>query len=148
MPNEKWEMRLALRNYRLLTADRRSFFADELIRKLKLIQIAINSSSRHQLIVRSHVHHSPAIKHDDFVGAMNRREPMGDHNSRSSPHQIRESSLDQPLGLGIERRGRFIEHQYRRVLQDSAGDCHPLTLPTGQLNTSFADQRLVAPAIY
>ena len=76
---------------------------------------------------------------------MNRRQPMSNHDGRSTLHQIRERPLDQPLGLRIERRGCLIKHEYRRVLQDGAGDCHSLTLPTGQLNTSFTDQRLVAP---
>ena len=43
-----------------------------------------------------------------------------------------EGPLDQHLGARIERRGRLIEDQHRRVGQRSAGQRHELPLSCGQ----------------
>jgi hypothetical protein len=50
----------------------------------------------------------------------------------------RSSVLDVPLGLGVERRGRLVEKQDRRVLQERAGDAHALLLAARQLQPAFA----------
>ena len=36
---------------------------------------------------------------------------MGDDDARAAMHQTPERLLDQPLGFGIDVRGRFVEHQ-------------------------------------
>jgi predicted amidohydrolase len=46
------------------------------------------------------------------------------------------------LGLGIERRGRFVEDQDRRVLQEHARDRQPLLLAAGQFDAALADDRV------
>ena len=43
-------------------------------------------------------------------------------------HQAIERLLHQRLAFGIERRGRLVEQQDRRVLQDGAGDGDALAL--------------------
>src|SRR5207344_2779542 len=48
----------------------------------------------------------------------------------------------------VERRGRLIEHQDRRVLEDDARDRDALPLSAGELDAALADLRLVAvPAL-
>ena len=59
-------------------------------------------------------------------------------------HQVRERVLHEQLGLGVERRGRFVEDQDRRVLQERARDREPLPLPAGQALPALADRRVVA----
>ena len=56
----------------------------------------------------------------------------------------RQRLLDQPLRLGIEGRGRLVEDQDRRVLEQRAGDRQPLPLAAGQPLSALADRRLVA----
>ena len=48
------------------------------------------------------------------------------------------------LGLVVERRGRFVEHQDRRVLEQRAGDGDALALAAGEALAELADHRVVA----
>src|SRR3546814_14557889 len=52
-----------------------------------------------------------------------------DLQSRAVAHQAFERFLHQPLALGVERRGRFVEQQDRRITQQRARDRDPLALP-------------------
>ena len=55
--------------------------------------------------------------------------------------------LDRGLDLGIERRGRLVQHQDRRILDDHAGDGDALALTAGQLHAALAHMRLeLAPS--
>ena len=54
--------------------------------------------------------------------------------------------LDRRLDLAVQRRGRLVQHQDRRVLQDHPGDGDPLALAAGQLDPALADMRVVAAA--
>ena len=47
---------------------------------------------------------------------------------------------------GIERRGRLVEHQDRRVLQDHPGERDALALAAGQFDAALADMRVEAGA--
>src|SRR3546814_7638033 len=59
-----------------------------------------------------------AVLHDgDAVGALDRRQPMRDHQRGEALHELVERRLDHELGFGIERRSRFVKDQARRVLQ-------------------------------
>ena len=59
-----------------------------------------------------------------------------------------ELALDGGLDLGIEGRGRLVQHQDRRVLQDHPGQRDPLTLPARKFYPALADMRVVAvPAV-
>ena len=58
-------------------------------------------------------------------------------------HQVGECLLHEPLGFGVERRGRFVEDEDRRVLEDRPRDRQPLPLPAGQALAAFADPRIV-----
>ena len=59
---------------------------------------------------------------------------------RSAADQV-ERRLDLLLGVGVERRGRLVEDQDRRRLEDGAGDRHALLLAARQLQPALADHR-------
>ena len=59
----------------------------------------------------------------------------------AAPHQIVERRLDGALAFGVQRAGRFVEQQDRRILQDGAGYGEPLALAAGQLHAEIADRR-------
>ena len=50
-----------------------------------------------------------------------------------------ERRLDFALGVDVERRGRLVEDQDRRRLQDGAGDGDALLLAAGELQAALAD---------
>ncbi len=48
------------------------------------------------------------------------------------------------LAVGVEHRGRFVEDQDGRILEEGAGEGDPLTLPAGQADALVADECVVA----
>ena len=72
------------------------------------------------------------------------REAMGDDERRAAVHQAVERLLHQRLALGIERGGRLVEQQHRRILQDGAGDGDALALAAGKRDAALADLGVVA----
>ncbi len=68
------------------------------------------------------------VEHDQPVQRRDRRQSVGDGDHGASLHQAFERLLDRRLRLGVERRGGFVEHQDRRVLQDHPGDGDALAL--------------------
>ena len=67
---------------------------------------------------------------------------MCDRDHRALFHQPGELLLDRRLDLGIERRGRLVEHQDRRVLQNHAGEGDALALAARQFDAALADMRV------
>ena len=69
---------------------------------------------------------------------------MRDRDRRPPLGQPLERLLDEPLGLRVERRGRLVEHQDRRVPQHGARDRHALLLAAREAVAALADDGLVA----
>ena len=86
------------------------------------------------------------VEHDQPVERGDRRQPVGDGDHRLAFHQPVEIVLDRRLDLRIERRGRLVEDQDRRILEHHAGDRDALALAAGQLDAALADMRVVALA--
>ena len=59
-------------------------------------------------------------------------------------HQVFERDLHQPFAFGVERAGRFVEQQDRRVAQDRAGDRDALALAARERDAAFAQEGVVA----
>ena len=55
-----------------------------------------------------------------------------------------ERLLDRLLGAAVERAGRLVQDQDRRVLEQGAGDRDALLLAARQLEPALADHRLIA----
>src|SRR4051812_6091106 len=67
-----------------------------------------------------------AIEHDDLVGVDDGGEAMGDHDGGAAAAHLFQRALDLLLGAGVERAGRLVEQQDVRILENGAGDRHPL----------------------
>ncbi len=83
----------------------------------------------------------PVLEHEDRVGAAHGGQAVGDDERRAVAHQRRQRVLHELLGFGVERRGRLVEDQDRRVAQQRAGDRQPLPLPARQALAALADLR-------
>ena len=70
----------------------------------------------------------PLIEDDDLIGVSNRRKPMGDDEDRPPCHQSIHALLDNRLGVGVDRAGRLIQHEYRWVGDDRPSDRDQLPL--------------------
>src|SRR5215472_9197778 len=84
------------------------------------------------------------VQHDEAVHACDRREAMGNGDDGAPPHELVELFLDRRLDFGIERRGRFVQDQDRRVLEDDASERDALALAARELDAALADMRVEA----
>ena len=65
---------------------------------------------------------APGLHHHDAVGLFHGGQTVGHDQRRAIRAQPVDGGLHQPLTLGIQRRGRLVQQQHRRVAQDGAGD--------------------------
>ena len=68
------------------------------------------------------------IEHDDLVGADDCGEPVSDDQRGAALGHALKRVLNFLFGMAVKRRGRLVEQQNRRRLQDGAGDRHALLL--------------------
>lgn len=65
----------------------------------------------------------PAVIHEDHqIGLAHRRKAVGDDEGRAVLAQRIDRFLDTRLRLDVERTGRLVEDEDRRILEDGAGD--------------------------
>ena len=69
---------------------------------------------------------------------------MGDDDGGAPLLQLRHRRLHFALGLHVQRRGRFVEDQDRRIGQERARHRHALTLAARELHAALADFGVVA----
>ena len=99
---------------------------------------AISSSCDPVSTIRAVVHHH------DQIGVPDGGEPVRDGQGGPAVGQFGECRGDGRLGPGVQRTGRLVEHQHRRVPQDHPGDRQPLLLATGEPVAALADDGLIA----
>ena len=83
------------------------------------------------------------LQHHDPVGIRDGGEAVGDGDDRAALPHLEEAVLDVALGLGVERRGRLVEDEDRRVLEERPRDPDALLLTARELQPAFADRGLV-----
>ena len=86
----------------------------------------------------------PAIDHQDAAGIDNRRKPVRDHKRRASAHDALQRRLHQFLAFLVERAGRLVEEEDRRIFKDRPRDCEALALAARQHDAAFAEHGMVA----
>ena len=92
----------------------------------------------------SALHHLPFVQHHDLVRIPYSRKAVGNDKHGPLPHQTLDGLLDQTLRLGVERAGRLIQDQDRRVAEERPGNRDPLALAPGESGAPFPQQRVVA----
>ena len=102
---------------------------------------------REQLAVAALLDDAAVVEHDQPVHLRDGGEPVRDGDHGLAGHQRVEARLDRGFDFAVERRGRLVEHQDRRVLEDDARDGDALALAAGQLDAALADMGVVAAAV-
>src|SRR5229473_2695699 len=116
--------------------------------RLAAPQRGVGAVRREQPLVRAFLDDAATIEHDEPVHPADRRQPVGDRDHGAPFHQPGELLLDRRLDLGIEGRGRLVEHQDRRILEDHPGQRDALALAARQLDAALADMGIeAAPAM-
>jgi hypothetical protein len=103
-------------------------------------EIGIKPVRSHEAGVVAAFDDPAAIEHQDLVRGKDAGQSVRDHDGRGALGDGGEIGLDRLLGGAVERRGRFVEDEDARALQDRAGDRQTLLLAAGQLEATLADQ--------
>jgi hypothetical protein len=67
---------------------------------------------------------------------------MHDDQRRASGRKLGQRLLDCPLRLCVQRRGRLVKNEDRRVLQEDTCDGETLLLAAGEFHPTLADDRI------
>src|SRR5262249_55211874 len=113
-------------------------------RKLGTVILGEDSAPTQQLRQRALFGNRPVAQHDNPVTAPYGRQPVGDDEGGPPHHWPLDACHHQRLGGDIERRGRLVQYQDRRVPQQSARYRDTLLLPLGKCDPGFADDRVVS----
>src|SRR3954454_16906111 len=71
----------------------------------------------HELVPRAALGDAPVLEHDDLVGVADGRQAVGDGDRRAALRELVERRLHRALGLVVQRAGRLVEDEDRRVAQ-------------------------------
>ena len=85
-----------------------------------------------------------AVHDEDRVGVADRRQAVGDDERRPAVHQPGHRALDEDLGPRVDRGGRLVEDEDRRVGEERAGDRQQLLLAGRQVGRVVVDDGVVA----
>ena len=96
--------------------------------------------------MRAHLAHLALVHHDDLVGALDGRKPVGDDQRGASLDQPGQRLAHPELGIGVHAGGRLIEDQDARVVGQRAGKRDQLLLPGGERVAALLQQRVEALA--
>src|SRR6266481_9777185 len=91
-------------------------------RVLQAIELRVYPGGGEELGVPSGLGDTARVQHDDAVGPLDGGEPMGDHQSCAAFHERFERLLDVALRFAVQGRGRLVQDQHRRVLEERARD--------------------------
>ena len=89
-------------------------------RRLQVVERGVASLEGQQLGVAARFLHLAAVEHDDLVGQPHRREAVRDQERDALAGLLAQRLDGVELGAGVERRGRFVEHQHRGVAEVQA----------------------------
>ena len=108
-------------------------------RELRVVEPGVGAVGREQLVVGALLDDRAVLHHQDQVGVADRGEPVGDDERRAVGAQRGHRVLEQQLGAGVDRGGRLVEDQQRRVGQERARDRDQLALPRRQVGALLVD---------
>ena len=92
------------------------------------VEPGVGAVGGQQLVVGALLDDVAGLHHQDQVGVADRRQPVRDDEARPAGAQRGHRPLDQHLGAGVDRAGRLVEDQDRRVGQERPRDGDQLLL--------------------
>src|SRR5690606_34877669 len=111
---------------------------------LPLVEPAVEAILPEQLLVRAALDDPAAVQDQDLVRALDRGQPVRDHERRAPAAQRPESVPDHRLALAVQAGSGLVKDQDPGIGQDRARDGDSLALPAGQLHAALAHDRVVA----
>lgn len=115
-----------------------------LVEALHLDQLGVDAVFGHQLRVCALFRDPTPFDDDDFVGVVDGREAVGDHDRCAALQQGVKGVLHKFFALGVEGRSRFVEDQDFGILEYGSGDAQALALTAREFGAPVADVGVVA----
>lgn len=101
---------------------------------------------RHQFVMRSLLGNTAAIHHKDFVGVLNRGQPVGNCDDGLAVSKGADSLLDQMLVFRVNAGRCLVQNDNGSVFQNRVGDGNPLSLTARERGAIFTDYRPQRPS--
>src|SRR5690349_2377370 len=111
--------------------------------ELEAVELLVEARRANQLFVRSGLDDPPLIEDDDPVGPLDGRETVRDDEHGAPLEERLERLLHEKLRFRIEARGRLVEEEDGRILEDGARDGEPLTFAAREAYAPVSDLRAV-----
>ena len=86
--------------------------------RLEFEGFGVVTPRRHQLVVTTQLNNAAVTKYPDPISPSHCREPVGDYDNRSTSGEGSHPVEEIRLGVGIERRRRFVEDKEFRIAEE------------------------------
>ena len=93
-----------------------------------MVQTGVKAGLRDEGAVGPSLDNRTVVEDEHEIGFTNGTQPMSNDKSRAATQQDLESLLQARFGYGVNRAGRFVEHNDPRVGQQSPGEADDLPL--------------------
>ncbi len=115
-----------------------------LFQQLFLVQRGVESVLTDQLVVGAALGDASLVQQENDVGVAHGRDPVRHDDRRPLAHHAAQSRQNLLFRVGIHRRQRVVENQYRGIDDDRARERRPLFLAARQRDAALAHHRVVA----
>src|SRR5574341_11423 len=105
-------------------------------------EVRVEPALVQELAMAAGLRHLPFLEDDDPLGAAHRGQPVRDHQRRAAARQEIERPAHRLLADSVQVRGRLVEDQNGRVLEEGARDGHALALAARELRAALAHDRV------
>ena len=112
--------------------------------RIGIPHILIYALGHGQLFMLSALYDAPFFHDDNLMRGDNGRKAVGYHDDRLVLYQRLQSHLHFMLVFRVSEGSRFVQHQYRRILQYCTSHTYPLGFAAGQEHTFVAYPCFVA----
>src|ERR1044072_3153134 len=129
---------------RLEAGDTHRLEGDATLCRSQLVQLRVAATAFQELVAGSELDDAPVVAPSDPGGVRPGGRAFRDAHRVPTRHRPLQGFPPQGLRPSVERRGRFVENENLRVLQQNPRDRDALTLTAGERDPAFADHRLVA----
>src|SRR5262249_35847756 len=107
-------------------------------------QLVVGEAAAQEGIVRADAGDATLVDDDDRVRAGDERQAVADDHDRATAGDGGQMLLDDRLAFRVEGAGRLVKDQYRRVVDQGAGDRQALALAAGKIGGAFLQHRRIA----
>src|SRR5664280_2834789 len=103
-----------------------------LVGELRGVQLGVQPAGGEELVMGPALDDPAALDDEDLIGGTDRRQPVRDHDRRTTLHRLVQRPLNRDLRLGVEMSRCLVEHDDRRCLEQQPCDREPLPLTSRQ----------------